>query len=133
MLYPLMAKRLGAQGKEAMQQAAAEHAQIERDLITALEQRKARRRPLCMLCMPPPHPWAPSLGPPACAPSGPGQLRPASLGFGLAVAPRGRGLLGWAGCGRLGCSRSLAQLSGPDALPEAPACCSLAARSWRPR
>lgn len=45
MLYPLMAKRLGAQGKEAMKHAAAEHAKIERDLVTALEQRKAGRRP----------------------------------------------------------------------------------------
>ncbi|KAL4426118.1 hypothetical protein ABPG77_002704 [Micractinium sp. CCAP 211/92] len=45
-LYPLMAKRLGAQGKEAMKQAAAEHAQIERDLITALEQRKSGSKEL---------------------------------------------------------------------------------------
>ncbi|KAL4452155.1 hypothetical protein ABPG75_007817 [Micractinium tetrahymenae] len=40
-LYPLLAKRLGAQGKEAMKHAASEHAKIERDLVTALEQRKS--------------------------------------------------------------------------------------------
>lgn len=47
-LYPMVEKKLGAKGKESAAHAAGEHAQIERDLMTALEKRKvgSARRPV---------------------------------------------------------------------------------------
>ena len=39
-LYPMVEKKLGAKGKESAAHAAEDHAQIERDLMEALQKRK---------------------------------------------------------------------------------------------
>lgn len=73
-LYPLMAKRLGAKGEELMKRAAAEHAKIERDLMTALEHRKVRAAPPLAL---PAHAWVccTTFVANACAPDAPWAYR----------------------------------------------------------
>ncbi len=42
-LYPMVEKKLGAKGKESSAHAKEDHAQIERDLMQALEKRKVGR------------------------------------------------------------------------------------------